>query len=732
MAAQNEGVLGRIERMGMGVLRPGAVARLSRRTLRRDERRRESVRVGSTRQGAQKPPPAMCVERIDEAAAGGARRRREAMPGKLDRNRSGPGEPPPRNRNSARRRGPAAGGSGTRSGDPERFARSRRRARRAAHGRRSRLSLRRRAQTTDGVRVRGGASGDGGVRLPGGDALSTFILERGEGDGDASASSDSDAEAAFADRHRRSRRRSRRKRRSSRDAEVAAAATANAVLAVIGGLLDSDVARRAAHGRRSRLSLRRRAQTTDGVRVRGGASGDGGVRLPHARLARVVCGGTTAAVSGRRRRGLPFGCAFVVFGRVGGVSRADTPPPTTTETTRVRGWFGGYEGERGVHSDPRGGDPRRLTRSRRRRPASRSWTPGLDSLRRRAQTTAGVRVRGGASGDGGVRLPDGDGALDVHPRTRRRRRRRDRNHRLLGFLFGRVFFVARLRRRPLATTTTRRGVAASRPAVVVSGASADLPTVPGVGRVSSASAVGDVIAHVPRERWDTHRFWDEYLGAEAGSRACVPPHEADSSRRRGVRRDALRRVSRRGVRDGRATPFAPWKACFTRARAHVSRGARRGRRGRRFEVRRVRGHQRRGFLDRSRQARRHRTQRLHLTRKRPQRRRGARVLRVRVSRAVLAVDTACSSSIVSTRIATEAIARGDVDAAASCGVSAVMSVLTSGLFNAAGMLAPDGRCKTLDAAANGYVRAEARGVLILEATGVRSLDAAPSPSSARR
>ena len=46
----------------------------------------------------------------------------------------------------------------------------------------------------------------------------------------------------------------------------------------------------------------------------------------------------------------------------------------------------------------------------------------------------------------------------------------------------------------------------------------------------------------------------------------------------------------------------------------------------------------------------------------------------------------------------------DVDAAASCGVGAIMSVLVSGLFNAAGMLAPDGRCKTLDAAANGYVR----------------------------
>jgi acyl transferase domain-containing protein len=36
------------------------------------------------------------------------------------------------------------------------------------------------------------------------------------------------------------------------------------------------------------------------------------------------------------------------------------------------------------------------------------------------------------------------------------------------------------------------------------------------------------------------------------------------------------------------------------------------------------------------------------------------------------------------------------------------------MFQKAGMLAPDGRCKTLDASADGYVRSESAGVLILQ------------------
>ena len=38
------------------------------------------------------------------------------------------------------------------------------------------------------------------------------------------------------------------------------------------------------------------------------------------------------------------------------------------------------------------------------------------------------------------------------------------------------------------------------------------------------------------------------------------------------------------------------------------------------------------------------------------------------------------------------------------------------MFHKAGMLAADGRCKTLDAAADGYVRGEAVGALLLQAT----------------
>jgi acyl transferase domain-containing protein len=38
---------------------------------------------------------------------------------------------------------------------------------------------------------------------------------------------------------------------------------------------------------------------------------------------------------------------------------------------------------------------------------------------------------------------------------------------------------------------------------------------------------------------------------------------------------------------------------------------------------------------------------------------------------------------------------------------------TTAMFQKAGMLAPDGRCKTMDAAADGYVRAEASAMMLI-------------------
>ena len=48
------------------------------------------------------------------------------------------------------------------------------------------------------------------------------------------------------------------------------------------------------------------------------------------------------------------------------------------------------------------------------------------------------------------------------------------------------------------------------------------------------------------------------------------------------------------------------------------------------------------------------------------------------------------------------------------GVSVLLSPTTTAMFQKAGMLAADGRCKTADAAADGYVRGEGCGVMLLQ------------------
>ena len=80
----------------------------------------------------------------------------------------------------------------------------------------------------------------------------------------------------------------------------------------------------------------------------------------------------------------------------------------------------------------------------------------------------------------------------------------------------------------------------------------------------------------------------------------------------------------------------------------------------------------------------------------------------------LSVDTACSSSLVATHVAATAVWSGTSNAALTAGIGLLLNPDPTAMFQKAGMLAPDGRCKTLDVAADGYVRGEAAGVLFFQ------------------
>ncbi len=80
----------------------------------------------------------------------------------------------------------------------------------------------------------------------------------------------------------------------------------------------------------------------------------------------------------------------------------------------------------------------------------------------------------------------------------------------------------------------------------------------------------------------------------------------------------------------------------------------------------------------------------------------------------LAVDTACSSSLVAVHLACQSLKRGECDRAIAAGVNLMLSPELTRTFSLAGMMAADGRCKTFDASADGYVRGEGCGVVILK------------------
>jgi acyl transferase domain-containing protein/NADPH:quinone reductase-like Zn-dependent oxidoreductase/short-subunit dehydrogenase/SAM-dependent methyltransferase/acyl carrier protein len=79
----------------------------------------------------------------------------------------------------------------------------------------------------------------------------------------------------------------------------------------------------------------------------------------------------------------------------------------------------------------------------------------------------------------------------------------------------------------------------------------------------------------------------------------------------------------------------------------------------------------------------------------------------------IAVDTACSSSLVAVHLASSSLRNKECDVALVGGVNRILAPEFTINFSSARMLAPDGHCKTFDALADGFVRSEGCGIIVL-------------------
>src|SRR4030095_9277522 len=93
----------------------------------------------------------------------------------------------------------------------------------------------------------------------------------------------------------------------------------------------------------------------------------------------------------------------------------------------------------------------------------------------------------------------------------------------------------------------------------------------------------------------------------------------------------------------------------------------------------------------------------------------------------VAMDTACSSALTAVYAACEHIRSGRGDTALAGGVTVMITPGGFIGFSQASMLSPDGKCKAFDASANGFVRGEGAGMLLLKRLSRAIADGDPIP-----